>query len=509
MSQFIKAQPFSLAKIFSDNMVLQRDKEIRIWGTGSDNLSIIVTLGDHQAVVNPLNGQWEVFLPPMPATTSCELRVTSSDLDEQIIIQNVAIGEVWIAGGQSNMEFRLKYDEEAEDVLVTADNPSIRFFDVPKVSYEGQECDEDYSEFGFWRVCNPTNASYFSAVGFYFAMQIYKSLNVPIGIVGCNWGGTTASTWVSEADLESDEDLRIYLREYAEATRDLDVEQYDERFKQAELGLQSPEGKAFMEMLLTKTVSMEEISAYLLPKYALIGPKSENRPAGLYNTMVKQIAGFAARGVIWYQGESDGAKAGIYDKLFSAVIRRWRDVWNDELPFLFVQLAPFGTWMIAHGGHYPIVRAQQEKVSKMVPKAYMASIMDAGMEFDIHPKNKRPVGERLALLARGKVYGENIVCEAPEVEHVTKTGTSLKIKFCHAGEGLVVKGDRINGLQLLINEEEINEFDTDVQDDLLLIRSDKINQTDKIEVRFAWMDYVKVNLYSSAGLPAKPFIKNL
>jgi sialate O-acetylesterase len=184
----VKSKKLSLAKIFSDNMVLQRDKEITIWGNSNDIHAVTVVLGDKQVTVSPVNGIWKAVLSPMKATESCEMRVTSNEIGEQILVRNVAIGEVWIASGQSNMEFALKFDAEAADSIATANNPLIRFFDSPKISCEGHELDEDFSEYGFWKTCNSTNAPHFSAVGYYFAQQIFNSLKVPIGIVECNWG---------------------------------------------------------------------------------------------------------------------------------------------------------------------------------------------------------------------------------------------------------------------------------------------------------------------------------
>ncbi|MCL6601263.1 MAG: sialate O-acetylesterase [Paenibacillus sp.] len=240
------------------------------------------------------------------------------------------------------------------------------------------------------------------------------------------------------------------------------------------------------------------------PYIKQLGPKHYNRPNGLYHTMVKEIAGYTVQGVIWYQGEADAPKASLYDKLFTALIECWRETWKDELPFLFVQLAPFRD-IECKGEGFLYIRKQQEKVSKYVQKAYMASIMDVGMEYDVHPKLKRPVGERLALLALGKVYGHNILCEAPEVDQVMKEGNSIRITFHHAGEQLVVNGDKLNGLQVSTAERPVP-YTTEVKaNNLVIILDEEITSLETINIRFACSDYEEVNLYNSADLPAKPF----
>ncbi|MFC5405321.1 sialate O-acetylesterase [Cohnella soli] len=499
---------FVLNAIFSDNMVLQRGKNIKVWGKGADGDAITVALGHAQMTVSPVDGVWTAVLPPMEAVESCEMSVSSAATGERLVIRNVAIGEVWIAGGQSNMEYVLRLDAEAAHSVSSANNPSIRFFDTPKLCYEGQEKDGDFSDYGFWRTCDPDNAGYYSAIGYYFALKINESLNVPVGIVGCNWGGTTASTWLGEQYLERDEDLSIYLREYEEATRDLDLVEYERQFQELQASMQGPEHREYMDWLVGHEFTEQpvEYTAESDPSVKdLIGPKFFNRPARLFHAMVKQIAGYTARGVLWYQGESDAVKPNLYGKLFTALIACWRAEWQDELPFLSVQLAPFRAWFSSKGVNYPIVREQQELVSKTVPLVYMASVMDGGMIWDIHPKNKRPVGERLALLARGKVYGQDVLCEASETSEIMRVGASVSIAFLHAGAGLVVNGDQLNGLQLFIDGEETTDFEVDVRGNALRIDSEAIEKARSLEIRFAWTDYVEVNLYSSAGLPAKPF----
>jgi len=504
---------FNLETIFCDGMVLQRNKNIRVWGECEKGTTITISINNHKAFTKSLSNRWEVILPPMKACNSCQMEVWSDNpKDEVVLIKNVAIGEVWVAGGQSNMEFPLKYDTQGEEEIRNADNPYIRFFDCPKVSYEGQEQIDDYSDFGKWRICDEYNTPLFSAVGYYFAQDVYKSQGVPVGIVGCNWGGTTASTWLDKSYLQEDGELNSYIKEYEEVINELDMELYEKKYEASKMQLNSAEFKAVNEMLLAGTLTQEQIQGMLTAMsenpeafMPLIGPKYFNRPGALYDNMLKKIAGYSIKGVIWYQGESDDVKANIYSKLFEAVIKCWRNTWKEELPFLFVQLAPFGSWLTSTGKEYPILRQQQEAVALKVPNVYMASIMDVGMEFDIHPKNKKPVGERLALLARNKVYGEELVSEAPEFVGFNLTHEKLTIFFRHVGAEFMLKGHTVNGLQVYIDDIEIKDFECELSQNKLLINCEMFKDNCEVEIRFAWLPYVEVNLYSSYGLPVKPF----
>jgi len=244
---------------------------------------------------------------------------------------------------------------------------------------------------------------------------------------------------------------------------------------------------------------LETANAPILP----MGPYHQNRPSGLYELMLKELAPFSVKGVLWYQGESDAGHGEIYDKTFSSLIRCWRDLWQDELPFLFVQLAPFGKWLGIEGQDYPVVRESQERVAKCVPGTGMISIMDLGMYEDIHPKQKKEVGERLALLARGLIYGEDILCESPEFIGGEREANWIRLRFSHTGENLYTKGNSIKSL--CVNQggilREIKDFK--LGRDLLLCIETLTEEP--VEIKFAKEGYCEVNLFSEADFPVKPF----
>lgn len=496
-----------LARIFQSSMVLQREKKVKIWGKSSVSQSISLKLNGNVEVVKDIkSGYFTLFLPAKEASVGNRIVVTGSSGDK-VILEDVNFGEVWIAGGQSNMEFLLRYDAEGEEMVKKANDEHIRFYYVAEYAFHGERKEgfKDDSKWDTWLSFNPQNAEYFSAVGLYFAHVLRKKYKIPIGIVGCNWGGTTAAAWTDQEILRNDPDLRVYTDEYEQALENLDLEKYQENNRK----MREKRAKNNREEKLLKGINpfIEKILTLLLklaPKIP-IGPHNENRPGGLYEVMVKKIAGYTCRGVIWYQGESDADRSHLYSKLFSSMISCWRRDWREELPFLFVQLAPFKKWLHATGDNFPILREEQEKVSKTVSVTWMASIMDAGMKRDIHPKSKRPVGERLALLAMGKVYNEDILCEAPELENVEKNDGELRLKFCNTGQGMYIKGNKLNAIQLYSQSKEIKKYSIKLDKNRLIVESETIEKEKVVEVRFAKKPYCEVNLYNSADLPAKPF----
>lgn len=501
-----------LARIFQNGMTLQRQKPIKIWGSTDCPQQVTVALNDAAVLEDiAIEGDFALTLPPQEAATDVVLTITGTK--DTVELTNVDIGEVWIAGGQSNMEFLLRYDAEGDAQIAAANDTHFRFYDVGEYSFPEEEATSKKDNTGWdkWLTFKPEYAEYFSAVGVYFAKQLRTKRNVPVAIVGCNWGGTTASSWTEESYLAADPDLKEYLDDYAEATKNLDIAEYNRRYDEMLDFMATPEMEAAMQQVLRTSITfwdiLKNLSLYLkiVKSSVPMGPRNQNAPGCLYRAMVKQIAGFAARGVLWYQGESDDHKPQMYDKLLSAMIRCWRDSWQEELPFLLVQLAPFGKWAGTTGDKYPILRQKQEIVSKTVPGCYMASIMDSGMEKDIHPKCKRPVGERLALLARGKVYGEDILCEAPEFRSAEVQDGKLLLTFANAGSGLEIRGKKLNAINIKLNGKSIKHSKISVKGNVLRIDSGIIQKNAKLRVEFAWQGYCEVNLYNSAGLSAKPF----
>ena len=495
-----------IASIFGDHMVLQRQKSIRVWGTAAAGGTVTVILSDDRVAATTVvgsDGLWSTQLAAREAGRGLLLTITDGVTTR--VVRDVAVGEVWIAGGQSNMEFHVEFDADRDDVLAGDMNPDIRFFDVPEMSYIGQDAEYDYSHFDHWRTCTPEDLRYFSAVGYYFAVDIQQSLGVPVGIVGCNWGGTPAAAWADPARLTGG--ARVWLDEYNAGLEQIDIEADALVFRSHAMNDRTdPFGDPVLYHLLRNGFTREEEEAVIANMAErvifTVGTLHPNRPGGLFTTMVQRIAPFSARGVIWYQGESDTPHHDVHASVLTAVIESWRAEWGDPgLVFLITQLAPFGKTLLGGGELFPQIREQQARVARTVPGTWMASSSDAGMETDIHPKRKRPIGVRLALLARGHVYGQDIVCDAPAAASLGHAEGAIRVQFDHA-DGLVLRARALpirvedrDGMPLPIDDLALDGTD-------LLIRGDFPSV---VTVHFAQDGFYDVGLSTAAGIPALPF----
>lgn len=516
----------TLAPIFQSGMVLQREKPIVIWGCAPAGTTVTIQL-DYPAEQTPdtagrraadteqlsegthtevsPNGTWRCTLSPQDAGENYRLTVLCSSPDtEPLVLENVSIGDVWLAGGQSNMEFFLRYDADWENVRKYDKNPQIHMYNVPQLAFAGHA--KDTAGYGFWFTEGEPGFDSFSAPGYSFARNIQPHLQVPIGIIGCNWGGTTATAWLDESCL-SKEPLNVYLQEYEAAVKEYTPEKLEELSLKAWKFEDSPQHCAdFMPLLYGRDRAWQEdyMKKHENDPVIPMGPWNINRPGGLYHEMLESLIPFSIKGVLWYQGESDSGHADIYDQLMEALITCWRGQWKDDFPFLFVQLAPFGVWLDCDSKGYTQVRQKQELVSKTVPHTGMVSIMDIGSYYDIHPKQKMEVGRRLALLARGKVYGEDILCESPEFLSAERTGQTITLQFRNGGALHCIEDAPISGFVLQQQDKEVPIDSVVIQDETIVLRVDALT-ADPCTVDFAWADYAVVNVHNSAGLPIKPF----
>lgn len=496
----------TLAPLFQEHMILQRGKPIHVWGQGPEDALVTVCLGSCRGTGRVCGGRWHCTLPPHPAARDMELYVLTDIPGFPVKkITDVAVGDVWLAGGQSNMEYFLRYDAHWDEIKSAPLNPDIRMYNVPRLSFEGQQ--KDVSDSGYWFGEQDPAWETFSAPAYSFARALQPVLDVPVGIIGCNWGGTPACAWVSEETLAANEALHVFLDEYEEAIRDRDPALLrKESLLAAAFDDSSAHQAEWRSMMygLSREEQLRWMEEHAGDPAVPMGPLNACRPCGLYHRMLEPLAPFSLKGVLWYQGESDAAHAALYDTMFSALIGCWRKLWDDALPFLFVQLAPFGEWLDCTSEGYPEVRRRQELVSKTVPGAHMTSIMDLGMYWDIHPKHKREVGERLALLARGCVYGEDLLCECPEFLSASREDRTVRLSFLHAGTGLSLRGSSVSCLTVRCGEAPCEPLAVRVLGDSLYLEFSAL-PPQPVEVSLAEEGYAEVNLFNSAQLPAKPF----
>ncbi len=502
--------PLTLAPIFQPNMVLQRNKPIVIWGNAHAQSIITVKFSYIEYKAINENGKWQCTLPAQEAGTGYKLTVSNND-EYTLVLENISIGDVWLAGGQSNMEFFLRYDADWGNVKNYEKNPNIHMYNVPQTAFEGHQ--RNSGGYGVWFQEKDLGFETFSAPAYSFARHIQPIIDVPIGIIGCNWGGTTATAWLDESYLMK-EPLHVYLDEYKSAISGFSMYELNKESLEAwDFEDSAKHAEDFMPLLYGRdlTWQKEYMEEHKEDPIIPMGPWNINRPGGLYHQMLEPLIPFSIKGVLWYQGESDAGHADIYDKLFTSLIHCWRNNWNDDFPFLFVQLAPFGKWLDCDATGYPELRHKQELVSKTIQNTAMVSIMDIGCYYDIHPKQKMEVGRRLALLARGKVYGENILCESPEFEKGSREENRIILSFLNC------ENPQDNNKQLCRNNtDEINGFIVTQNDKLLPILSIHIDKNTIVlemeslenspcNVSFAWTNYVEINVFNASGLPIKPF----
>lgn len=499
-----------LDRMFQSGMVLQRDKMWNIWGKGTpgEEISILIQ-GQKKSVKVNESGDWHAKMQPLSVSTEEVLQVSKES--DVIILEDIVVGEVWIAAGQSNMEFFMRYEKHLEEVKKICKNNLVRFYDTPKCAYVGQDKDFDYSPVGKWRKADENNIEYFSAVGYYFEQYLENELNIPVGIIGCNWGGTYSAAWMNPATImeaapEWMDDLNDQMKHI----------EWDTYFSNQKLNPMNNTGhpfeNIFNEFVLPKTRSLEDLGAF----FASLGAAPpavdgdiwvQNIPGSLYENMVKRIAPFTVKGVLWYQGESDdGEHAECYASMLSGLIHDWRTLWDDDLPFLIVQLPGWESWLDSVNQKYNVIRAAQESVCRSLNQTWLCSISDVGEQYDIHPKNKKTVGERLALLALGHLYGKDILCDPPVLKSAARNNEQIILTFSNAESGLMVKG-KLEDLHIYSGAAEIP-FEFEVADNKIIITMETNLETDVV-ISYANEKYYKVDLYNKAMIPAIPFIKTI
>ena len=377
----------SFAPIFGDGMVLQRDKELIVWGSADSDGTVRVYLGDCRSESSVVHGRWKCAFPPMDAAAG--LTLLAKQGEAEIRVRNVMIGDVWLAGGQSNMEFFMRYEAHFEEAKKLPENPMLRMYTCPRIAYEGQKPYQ--SGCGYWFGEGDSAWETFSAAAYWFARELQPQLDVPVGIISCSWGGTSASAWVPAKSLAGSA-LEVYLRDYEAAIAGTDPEENRQASMLGWAFQEDPDHiKEWAGVMygIDREAQLERIVRCANNPAVPMGPYNKNRPGCLYEQMVKPIRDYAIRGVLWYQGENDVHHAPLYSALFETLISEWRKIWGMELPFLFAQLAPFERWLALDGASFPEVRRQQELVRKTVPNCCMISTSDVGSRYDIHPKEKK------------------------------------------------------------------------------------------------------------------------
>ena len=433
----------SLPSFFSDHMVLQQRDSVRIWGWGKPFEKVTLTAswgGDTLETVVGNQAYWELRLNTPAAGGPYTITVKGYN---EIQIQNVLIGEVWVCSGQSNMEWsaRMGIDSAAVEIA-RANYPNIRFFSVIHRTAKAPQIDLQ----GSWKVCSPETMIDFSALAYFFARNLQADLNVPIGLINSSWGGTPAEVWMPEEAITSDEVLSG--------------------------------------------------AAQLMPEMSY-SPREAGR---VYNAMIAPLNGMKIAGVIWYQGETNTANPLTYQEMFSALIQSWRAKWGYEFPFYYAQIAPFSYGNPTIGA---IVRDAQRRALE-VPNTGMAVTSDIGNISDIHPTNKQEAARRLANLALAGHYKTiSRVVSGPLFQKMVVEKKEVRLFFQNA-EGLHTPGGNMPSHFEVAGEDKIfHPATARIEANTVVVFSPEVRSP--VAVRFAWSNTAEPNLFNGAGWPESCF----
>lgn len=612
----------SLAAVFGDHMVLQRDQPIRVWGQALPRQVVTVQLADRQGrAVADARGRWQLQLAALPAGGPHRLTARA---DSTVTLDDVLIGDLWLCSGQSNMEWTLAQSQDAPAEIAAADHPTIRY---RRIAHQASLQPQAEVPAGDWQVSRPDSAGRFSAVAYHFARRLQADLKVPIGLLDTSWGGTHIETWTSRRAAQRNPDLAPVLRsmpaderayadwmlgrQLAEVQRwqgklptwtgsgmpdwgavDIDDSAWPELVVPQiweTQGLPGFDGQLWLRRVLqldaaqaagTATLHLNPIDdcddtfvngqrvggvcawnqprRYDLPpgtlregrnviairvrdtggggglhgdaalsrldtaagslplagrwKARVEAPLRKTEPDGndlptlLFNGLVQPLLPLRLRGVIWYQGESNAGRAQRYEQALAQMIGDWRAHWGQgDLPFLYVQLAAFQPGPENPlGSEWAELRESQRRVLRL-PATGMAVTIDVGDANDIHPRNKRPVGERLALLALRRVHGRQVVDSGPmwRSQRLLPQGR-VELRFDTQGDALAVRGSTLQGFTVAGADRRFVPAQAQVVGDRVQVWSDSVPQP--AAVRYAWSgNPAEANLVNASGLPASPF----
>ena len=433
-----------LPSIIASDMVLQQQSEAHLWGWSGPGEKVYVTASwNHKtdSVMTSRDARWIITLPTPEAGGPYTITIKSG---QTIELKNIMIGEVWVCSGQSNMEMSSTWGiPQVSAAFADCANNNIRFFQVPKTGALFPQDDVK----GGWAVCDSNSLRSFSAVGYFFGRKLNSQLHVPVGLIGSNWGGTSAEVWTPEAAVAGNDQLR----HAAERLNPTDWWPY--------------------------TVG------------------------ACYNGMIAPIVSFEIAGVIWYQGESNVETSGTYQQIFTTMIESWRRAWNKDLPFYYVQIAPYN-----YGPGYAAasLREQQTRTQSHHNVGMVVTTDLVDNVADIHPKLKKEVGDRLANFALAQTYGQQAaVYRSPQYKRMDIVKDRINLYFDHAPGGLFIKGDTAREIFIAGEDRKFLPATVKIEKDFITVSAKGV--ANPVAVRFGFGNNAMGNLFGKEGLPVIPF----
>jgi len=478
------AADLRLASPLSDHMVLQREKPVAVWGWADAGEAVTVAFaGQSKTTTADSEGKWLLRLDALPASAEPRSLVVTGKADRRLEVKDVLVGEVWLGSGQSNMAMNVQSSQNFEAEKAAAKYPLIRHYqessapaDQPKAEGKGQ-----------WRACAPETVGGFSAVLYFFGREIHREVGVPVGLVNTSVGGTPIESWVSAETQSSDPATKKNYDAQLKAHVEFDVAKATAAYEKQLAAWKVAAEKA-------KTDGKE---APRKPNDPVAYRKFKGAPAGLYNGKVVNLAPYTLRGMLWYQGEGNAGNPGLYAKQLAQLVTSWRALWQDEVPFAWVQLPNYHT---SNSESWPRLRESMMKVLAL-PKTGMAITLDIGDPQDIHPKNKQEVGKRLSYWALATVYGRTVpAISGPLPTGSQVEGEALRVSFRFA-DGLKTRdGAAPRGWLVAGADKAWKPAEARIDGATVVVRSAAVPAP--VAARYAWAENPDGNLVNGAGLPA-------
>ncbi len=478
-------EALKLASVFTDNMVLQRDMKVPVWGWCKPGENVSVSIGKYQAnTTASSDGKWIVQVGPLDAGGPYEMTVTCAGATTRLA--NILAGDVWVCSGQSNMEWPLNLTNDAEKEIAAANYPNIRLYYIPKI-LGTKPADAVPAK---WVECSPQTVPGFSAVGYFFGRDLHKELNVPIGIIEAAWGGSRIEPWTPPCGFAKSPQLKE-LSDFVNTAED--------RYKQA----------IAAHFVNTEKWLAEAKQAFAEGKPLPPQPGFPGHPLGdwqsptvMYNGMINAIIPYGIKGAIWYQGESNQGDGMLYCEKMKALIGGWRELWGQgDFPFYYVQIAPLNDF---YGPNNLPLLWEAQVAALAIPNTGMAVTTDIANLADIHPRNKQDVGRRLSLWALAKTYGKNIVYSGPMYKSMAVEGNKIRITFDYVGGGLVSRdGKELDWFEIAGEDKIFHKAAAVIDGSTVVVSCDQVAAP--VAVRFGWDRAATPNLMNKEGLPASPF----
>lgn len=479
--------------IFANNMVLQRNMRVPVWGYASADEKVEVQFNGQKQITQSKDGKWLLYLEPMKEN-SMPLTMTITGANNEVKITNILIGEVWLCAGQSNMEWALFKTNGGEEAISNSTNPLLRIFNIPH-NAQMQKVEEINSK---WVGSEPKTTKNISGVGYYFLSKLQKELNVPVGFINASYGGTIIEAWLSKEVLATQPNRDKYM--------DVVImkRQYDSIFSKA---------KPIIEAYEKAKDSAKTNNLPIPPRPQGI-PLEFKSTTSLYNGEIYPLLPYAIKGIAWYQGESNAysQRAGTYSQLLTSLINSWRKDWNrEDLPFIIIQISGDAKKVqetpVELSGK-AMLKEAQFKVAQSTKNTALVTTSDCG-ELDVHYLEKRPIGERVCNAALALAYQQKLEYTGPLYQSHKIEGNKISVSFTHANKGLMVKTDLVKpetlyGFAIAGEDKKFYHADATIEGDKVVVSSK--NVTKPVAVRYAWADFsFQWNLFNTEGYPASTF----